>query len=62
MRNRNFSLSNLSQSNLTELGIDIEDSAKLLAYSSTTAMKIYTHPNFDLAMQYVNQVPKYGLV
>ena len=45
---------------LTELGMDIEDRAKLLAHASTTATKIYTHPNFDLAMQYVNRVPQFG--
>ena len=39
----------------------IEDRQKLLAHATTTT-KIYTHPNFDLARQYVNQVPKYGLV
>lgn len=46
---------------LFELGMDIEDRQKLLAHASTTATKIYTHPNFDLAMQYVNQVPYYGV-
>jgi len=45
---------------LFELGMDVEDRQKLLAHASTSATKIYTHPNFDLAMQYVNQVPKYG--
>ena len=43
-----------------ELGMDIEDRQKLLAHASTNATKVYTHPNFDLAMQYVNQVPRYG--
>ena len=47
---------------LLELGMEIEDRQKLLAHASTTTTKIYTHPNFELAMQYVNQVPKYGLV
>ena len=47
---------------LLELGMKIEDRQKLLAHASTTTTKIYTHPNFDLAMHYVNQVPKYGLV
>ena len=47
---------------LLELGMEIEDKQKLLAHASTTTTKIYTHPNFELAMQYVNQVPKYGLV
>ena len=47
---------------LLELGMEIEDRQKLLAHASTATTKIYTHPNFELAMQYVNQVPKYGLV
>ena len=48
---------------LLELGMEIEDRQKLLAHASTTTTKIYTHPNFELAMQYVNQVPRYdGLV
>ena len=47
---------------LLELGMEIEDRQKLLAHASTTTTKIYTHPNFELAMQYINQVPKYGLV
>ena len=48
---------------LLELGMEIEDRGKLLAHASTTTTKIYTHPNFELAMQYVNQVPSYdGLV
>ena len=47
---------------LLELGMEIEDRQKLLAHASTTTAKIYTHPNFELAMQYVNQVPEYGLV
>ena len=33
---------------------------KLPYYDSAITRKIYTHPNFDLAMHYVNQVPKYG--
>ena len=47
---------------LLELGMEIEDRQKLLAHASSTTTKIYTHSNFDLAMQYVNQVPKYALV
>ena len=46
---------------LLELGMEIEDRQKLLAHAST-ATKVCTHPNFDLAMQHINQVPKYGLV
>ena len=45
---------------LLELGMEIEDRQKLLAHASTTTTKIYTHPNFELAMQYVNQVTLYG--
>ena len=48
--------------NLLELWMEIEDRQNLLAHAFTTTTKIYTHPNFELAMQYVNQVPKYGLV
>ena len=56
-----FYLNGTNQS-LLELGIEIEDRQKLLAHASTTT-KIYTHPNFDLEIQYVNQVPKFdGLV
>ena len=34
---------------------------KLPYYASAITRKIYTHPNFDLAMHYVNQIPKYGV-
>ena len=42
---------------LLELGMKIENRQKLLDHASDTT-KIYTHPNFELAMQYVNQVLK----
>jgi len=45
---------------LLELGMNVEDRQKLLAHASSTTTKIYTHPNFDLALQYVNRVPLYG--
>lgn len=45
---------------LTEMGMNIEDRQRLLAHASSDTTKIYTHPNFDLAMQYVNRIPKYG--
>ena len=32
---------------------------KLLAHASTTNTKIYTYTNFELAMQYINQVTFY---
>ena len=40
--------------------MDIEDRSKLLAHASSATTKIYTHPNFDLAMQYVNRLPQFG--
>ena len=39
----------------------IENRQKLLDYDSDTTL-IDTHPNFELAMQYVNQVLKYRFV
>ena len=45
---------------LLNLGMDIGDRQKLLAHASSTTTKIYTHPNFDLAMQYVNRIAVYG--
>ena len=41
---------------LLDLGMDIGDRQKLLAHASSDTTKIYTHPNFDLAMQYVNRI------
>ena len=46
--------------NLLELRMEIEDRQKLLAHAYTTATKIYSHLNFELAMQYINQVTFYG--
>jgi site-specific recombinase XerD len=46
--------------NQSLLGMDIGDRLKLLAHASSTTTKIYTHPNFDLAMQYVNRIAMYG--
>lgn len=42
---------------LRDLGLSIEDRQILLAHSSSETTKIYTHPNFDLAAKYVNQIP-----
>ena len=33
---------------------------KLPSHASAITTKIYTHPNFDLAMHFVNQMTKYG--
>ncbi|MBT6937316.1 MAG: site-specific integrase [Candidatus Marinimicrobia bacterium] len=45
---------------LLDLGMEIEDRQRLLAHASSDTTKIYTHPNFDLALQYVNKIPMYG--
>lgn len=44
---------------LRDLGLSIEDRQILLAHSSSETTKIYTHPNFDLASQFVNRIPDY---
>jgi integrase len=46
-------------STLRDLGMSIEDRQVLLAHASSETNKIYTHPNFNLASDYVNKVPKY---
>ena len=45
---------------LRDLGLKMEDRQALLAHSSSETTKIYTHPNFDLALDYVNQIKHYG--
>ena len=47
---------------LFDLGLDISDRQKLLAHASSDTTKVYTHPNFDLASQYVNRIPLYNKV
>ncbi len=42
---------------LRDLGLPIEDRQVLLAHSASETTKIYTHPNFDLAAQFVNRIP-----
>ena len=53
---------NIFNLSLIELEVEFEDRQKLLTNASTNTIKIYTHPNFKLAMQCISQVPKYGLV
>ena len=43
---------------LRDLGLQIEDRQILLAQSASETTKIYTHPNFELAKQYVNKIPE----
>ena len=45
---------------LRDLGLSIEDRQVLLAQASSSVNKIYTHPNLDLARQYVNRVKPYS--
>ena len=42
---------------LRDLGLGIEDRQILLAHSSSQMTKVYTHPNFELAWEYVNRMP-----
>jgi integrase len=46
---------------LRDLGLSIEDRQILLAHSSSQTTKIHTHPNFDLAKEYIDMMPKYGV-
>lgn len=45
---------------LRDMGLSIEDRQVLLAHASSSTTKIYTHPNFDLATDYVNRMPDYS--
>ncbi len=45
---------------LRDLGLSIEDRQILLSHSSSETTKIYTHPNFELAKEYVNKIPTIG--
>ena len=44
---------------LRDLGLSIEDRQILLTHTSSETTKIYTHPNFDLASEFVNRLPDY---
>jgi hypothetical protein len=39
------------------MGLPIEDRQILLAQSASETTKIYTHPNFELARNYINKIP-----
>ena len=45
---------------LRDLGLSIEDRQVLLAHSSSQTTKIYTHPNLELAFDYINRIPEYS--
>ena len=42
---------------LTDLGLKIEDRQVLLAHASSEVTKLYTHPNFEKAKEFVNMIP-----
>ena len=45
---------------LRDMGLSIEDRAVLLAHSSSETTKIYTHPNLELAFEYINKMPDFS--
>ena len=40
--------------------LSIEDRRSLMAHSSSRTTSVYTHPNLDLARQYINKLPTYS--
>ena len=42
---------------LRDLGIKIEDRQVLLGHAASSVTKVYTHPNFELAKEFVNKIP-----
>ena len=42
---------------LRDLGLSIEDRAVLLAHASSETTKLYSHPNIELAREFVNRIP-----
>ncbi len=45
---------------LRDLGLSIDDRAVLLAHSSSETTKIYTHPNLELAFEYIIKMPDFS--
>ena len=45
---------------LRDLGLSMEDRQVLLTHSSSETTKIYTHPNFDLAKEWIDKLPDYS--
>ena len=45
---------------LRDLGLSIDDRAVLLAHSNSETTKIYTHPNLELAFEYINKMPDFS--
>ena len=47
---------------LRDKGLSIDDRRQLLAHSSSETTRIYTHPNLELALNFVNQIPDYSVL
>ena len=45
---------------LRDLGLSIEDRQILLAHSASETTKIYTHPNFGLALEFIDKIPVFS--
>ena len=45
---------------LRDLGLEMEDRKALLTHSSSETTKIYTHPNFDLAKEWIDNLPDFS--
>ena len=45
---------------LRDLGLDVIDRQILLTHASSETTKIYTHPNLDLAREWVNKIPVFN--
>ena len=41
-------------------GLEMEDRKALLTHSSSETTKTYTHPNFDLAKEWIDKLPDYS--
>ena len=52
------SFSHTFNNTLRDLGLGIEDRQILLVHSSSQMTKVYTHPNFELALSFVNKLPR----
>ena len=44
---------------LRDLGLDMDDRRQLMTHSSSETTKIYTHPNFDKAKEWIDRIPAY---
>ena len=50
----------LRQNNRAEK-LSIEDRQSLMAHSSSKTTTVYTHPNLELARDYINKLPNYSI-